>query len=102
MLRRYREDMAALPEHGGMDEYRNVPVEGFGAALLGAYGWSEGKGIGRNNTKGDAKVAEFGRRLAGTQGLGYSPSQADPMRNRYAKWLGNYQMLSVEEIQRWT
>uniref|UniRef100_A0A0E0KBE3 G-patch domain-containing protein n=1 Tax=Oryza punctata TaxID=4537 RepID=A0A0E0KBE3_ORYPU len=85
MLRRYKEDMASLPDHRGLDEFREVPVEGFGAALLAGYGWSEGKGIGRNN-KGDTKVVEYDRR-AGTQGLGYNPSEADPKKTRAGEWV---------------
>ncbi|KAI4993706.1 hypothetical protein ZWY2020_008019 [Hordeum vulgare] len=85
MLRRYKEDMASLPDHRGIDEFEEVPVEGFGAALLAGYGWSEGKGIGRNN-KGDAKVVEYNRR-AGTLGLGYDPSEADPKKTRSGDWV---------------
>ncbi|KAL5217601.1 hypothetical protein ABZP36_018285 [Zizania latifolia] len=85
MLRRYKEDMASLPDHRGLDEFHEVPVEGFGVALLSGYGWSEGKGIGRNN-KGDTKVIEYDRR-AGTQGLGYNPSEADPKKTRSGEWI---------------
>lgn len=85
MLRRYKEDMASLPDHRGIDEFNEMPVEGFGAALLAGYGWTEGKGIGRNNKTGDAKVVEYDRR-AGTQGLGYNPSEADPRKTRSGDW----------------
>lgn len=74
-LKRFHEDMRNLPEDRGMDEFKDVPVEGFGAAILAGYGWSEGKGIGRNN-KGDTKVVQYDRR-AGTQGLGYNPTAND-------------------------
>jgi len=63
-----------------------MPVEGFGAALLAGYGWTEGKGIGRNNKTGDTKVVEYDRR-AGTQGLGYNPSEADPRKTRSGDWI---------------
>ncbi|CAD6210451.1 unnamed protein product [Miscanthus lutarioriparius] len=86
MLQRYKEDMDVLPEHRGMDEFNEVPVEGFGAALLAGYGWTEGKGIGRNNKIGDTKVVEYDRR-AGTQGLGYNPSEADPRKTRSGDWI---------------
>ncbi|CAL4938552.1 unnamed protein product [Urochloa decumbens] len=86
MLRRYKEDMASLPDHRGIDEFNEMPVEGFGAALLAGYGWAEGKGIGRNNKTGDAKVVEYDRR-AGTQGLGYNPSEADPRKTRSGDWI---------------
>jgi G patch domain and KOW motifs-containing protein len=86
MLQRYKEDMATLPDHRGLDEYLEVPVEGFGAALLAGYGWSEGKGIGRNNKTGDTKVVNYDRR-AGTQGLGYNPSASDPKKTRKGDWI---------------
>ncbi|KAJ1297924.1 hypothetical protein BS78_01G415600 [Paspalum vaginatum] len=86
MLRRYKEDMASLPDHRGIDEFNEVPVDGFGAALLAGYGWREGKGIGRNNKTGDTKVVEYDRR-AGTQGLGYNPSEADPRKTRSGDWI---------------
>lgn len=86
MLQRYKEDMEGLPEHRGMDEFNEIPVEGFGAALLAGYGWTEGKGIGRNNKTGDTKVLEYDRR-AGTQGLGYNPSEADPRKTRSGDWI---------------
>uniref|UniRef100_A0A453IPW8 G-patch domain-containing protein n=2 Tax=Aegilops tauschii subsp. strangulata TaxID=200361 RepID=A0A453IPW8_AEGTS len=71
MLRRFKEDMAVLPEIQGTDEYDEVPVEGFGAALLAGYGWKEGDFIGKKyKGMGDVKVREHGRRRCGTQGLG--------------------------------
>ncbi|OAY74688.1 Protein MOS2, partial [Ananas comosus] len=85
ILRRYKEDMKTLPEDRGFDEFRTFAVEGFGAALLAGYGWSEGKGIGRNNTKGDTNVVQYDRR-AGTTGLGYNPSTADPKKKR-GEWV---------------
>lgn len=71
MLRRFKEDMAVLPEIQGTDEYDEVPVEGFGAALLVGYGWKEGDPIGKKyKGMGGVKVREHGRRRCGTQGLG--------------------------------
>ncbi|KAG1362435.1 protein MOS2 [Cocos nucifera] len=84
ILRRFKEDMKNLPEDRGFDEFNDIPIEGFGAALLAGYGWSEGKGIGRNN-KGDTKVVQYERR-AGTEGLGYVPSSTDP-RKRKGQWV---------------
>ncbi|TVU47710.1 hypothetical protein EJB05_07317, partial [Eragrostis curvula] len=94
MLQRYKEDMAALPEHRGLDEYLEIPVEGFGAALLAGYGWSEGKGIGRNNKVGDTKVVEYNRR-AGTMGLGYNPSEVDPKKTRAGDWIVGEKKVTV-------
>uniref|UniRef100_A0ACD5YDA7 Uncharacterized protein n=1 Tax=Avena sativa TaxID=4498 RepID=A0ACD5YDA7_AVESA len=72
-LRRFKQDMAVLPDTQGADEYDEVPVEGFGAALLAGYGWKEGNPIGRDKSKGDPKILDRGRR-SGTQGLGAGPS----------------------------
>ncbi|KAK8963086.1 Protein MOS2 [Platanthera guangdongensis] len=65
--RRFLDATKDLPE----EELPDVPVEGFGAAILAGYGWSEGKGIGRNN-KEDPKVFEYKQR-SGTEGFGYVP-----------------------------
>ncbi|GER39805.1 D111/G-patch domain-containing protein, partial [Striga asiatica] len=69
-LRKLREDLEKLPEATGMDEFTDVPVEGFGAALLSGYGWKEGQGIGRN-AKEDVKIPEVTRK-AGRGGLGFT------------------------------
>ncbi|KZV31709.1 hypothetical protein F511_00513 [Dorcoceras hygrometricum] len=68
--RRLREDLEKLPEDAGMDDFKDVPVEGFGLALLSGYGWKEGMGIGRN-AKDDVKVSEVMRR-SGRGGLGFT------------------------------
>lgn len=69
-LRRFREDLEKLPEDAGMDDFTDVPVEGFGLALLSGYGWKEGMGIGRN-AKDDVKVSEVIKRT-GRGGLGFT------------------------------
>ncbi|KAL6537355.1 hypothetical protein OROMI_025889 [Orobanche minor] len=62
-LRRLKVDLENLPEDPTIDEYDDVPVEGFGAALLSGYGWKEGSGIGRNaNAKEGVKVSEVIRK----------------------------------------
>jgi G patch domain/KOW motif-containing protein len=65
--------MAVLPDTQGTDEYDEVPVEAFGAALLAGYGWKEGSSIGRDKSKGDPKIVQRGR-SSGTQGLGAGSS----------------------------
>jgi G patch domain/KOW motif-containing protein len=81
MLRQFKQDMAILPDIQGMDEYEEVPVQGFGAALLAGYGWKEGHTIGKNKTKGDAKVVERVRRF-GTHGIGFKPSKKTTTQSR--------------------
>jgi G patch domain/KOW motif-containing protein len=81
MLRRFKQDMAALPDQPDSDEYDEVPVEGFGAALLAGYGWKKGDAIGKNSTKKEAKVVQYDRRT-GPQGLGFGPSMKRDRENR--------------------
>ncbi|KAJ4962176.1 hypothetical protein NE237_022115 [Protea cynaroides] len=69
-LQRFKEDMKNLPDDRGFDEFVDVPIEGFGAALLAGYGWHEGRGIGRN-AKEDVKVVQYNRRI-GMTGLGFA------------------------------
>ncbi|XP_047306325.1 protein MOS2-like [Impatiens glandulifera] len=38
MMQKFREDMSNLPDFV-MEDYDEMPVEGFGAALLAGYGW---------------------------------------------------------------
>ncbi|CAL5207908.1 unnamed protein product [Lathyrus oleraceus] len=69
MMQKFKEDMERLPDDQGFDEFKDVSVDGFGAALLGGYGWKEGMGIGKN-AKEDVKVVEVKRRTA-KEGLGF-------------------------------
>ncbi|KAL8226958.1 hypothetical protein R6Q57_016790 [Mikania cordata] len=69
MLDKLRNDLVSLPEDRGMDEFEDMPVENFAAALLKGYGWKEGKGVGKN-AKEDVKVFEFKNRN-GKEGLGF-------------------------------
>lgn len=71
MLHKFKEDLKRLPEHNGIDEYTDMPVEGYGAALLKGYGWVEGRGIGRN-AKEDVKVVEY-KRWTAKEGIGFIP-----------------------------
>ncbi|MCI06421.1 protein MOS2-like, partial [Trifolium medium] len=76
MLQKFKEDMERLPADQGFDEYIDVPVDGFGAALLGGYGWKEGMRIGKN-AKEDIKVVEVKRRTA-KEGLGFVADMLPP------------------------
>ncbi|XP_060207966.1 protein MOS2-like [Lycium barbarum] len=71
MLRQFKEDLKRLPDHNGIDEYTDMPVEGYGAALLKGYGWVEGRGIGRN-AKEDVKVVEY-KKWSAKEGIGFVP-----------------------------
>ncbi|KAK6782741.1 hypothetical protein RDI58_020537 [Solanum bulbocastanum] len=76
MLHKFKEDLKRLPEHNGIDEYTDMPVEGFGAALLKGYGWVEGRGIGRN-AKEDVKVVEY-KKWTAKEGIGFIPEVPKP------------------------
>ncbi|XP_020202002.1 protein MOS2 [Cajanus cajan] len=69
MLQKFKDDMQRLPDDPGLDEFKDVAVEGFGASLLAGYGWKEGMGIGRN-AKEDVKAVQIKRRTA-KEGLGF-------------------------------
>lgn len=69
MLQKLKEDLKRLPDDTGFEDYADMPVEGFGAALLAGYGWYEGRGIGRN-AKEDVKIVQYERRTA-KEGLGF-------------------------------
>lgn len=69
MLQKLKDDLDRLPEDRGMEEFDDVPVESFAAALLAGYGWQKGRGIGRN-AKEDVKVVEYEKRTD-KHGLGF-------------------------------
>ncbi|CAI8615624.1 unnamed protein product [Vicia faba] len=69
MMQKFKEDMERLPDDQGFDEFKDISVDGYGAALLGGYGWKQGMGIGKN-AKEDVKVVEVKRRTA-KEGLGF-------------------------------
>ncbi|KAM0950208.1 putative G-patch domain-containing protein [Dioscorea sansibarensis] len=82
-LRRFREDLKNLPADRGMEEFADVSVENFAAAVLAGYGWKEGMGIGRGN-KEDVKVVQYDRRQ-GKEGLGYDPSSVKDSKKKKKK-----------------
>lgn len=57
----FKKELEKLPEDEGLDQFEDMPVEEFGAALLGGLGWYEGRGIGKNS-KGNVKIREFGKK----------------------------------------
>ncbi|XP_014491991.1 protein MOS2-like [Vigna radiata var. radiata] len=69
MLQKLNDNMERLPEDQGFDEFKDVPVECFAAALLAGCGWKEGMGI-RKNAKEHVKIWEIKRRIA-KEGLGF-------------------------------
>ncbi|XWS15422.1 hypothetical protein CRYUN_Cryun35bG0096800 [Craigia yunnanensis] len=73
LLQSLKEDLQKLPDDRGFEEFEDVPVEGFGKALLAGYGWVEGRGIGKN-AKEDVKVKQYERRTD-KEGLGFSSKE---------------------------
>ncbi|KAK7244132.1 hypothetical protein RIF29_38950 [Crotalaria pallida] len=80
LLQKFKDDLKSLPDDQGFEEFKDVPVEGFGAALLSGYGWSEGMGIGRN-AKEDVKIVQYDRR-AGKEGLGFVSNDLSSSRKK--------------------
>lgn len=87
LLQKLKFDLQRLPDDRGMAEFEDVPVEGFGAALLSGYGWHEGRGIGKN-AKEDVKVVEHTKRT-GKQGLGFVSNDLPPLPNSNRDSLNN-------------
>tara|TARA_B110000977_G_scaffold53537_2_gene72806 strand:- start:306 stop:1757 length:1452 start_codon:yes stop_codon:yes gene_type:complete len=67
-LQAFKEDVEDLPEVATLDEYEQMPIDDFGAAMLRGMGWEEGKPVGRNAT-GLVSAVEFVPR-GGRLGLG--------------------------------
>ncbi|KAK9145922.1 hypothetical protein Sjap_005825 [Stephania japonica] len=65
LLQKFKEDLNNLPEEQSED-YNDVPVEGFGAALLRAYGWCEEK-----DKKEGVKVVRIVKKRGDREGLGF-------------------------------
>lgn len=68
------------------DEFKGTQLDDLAAALLRGYGWTEGKGIGRNKDREDTKIVDYQKR-GGTYGIGFNPSTADPKKNRNGDWI---------------
>lgn len=61
----FRNDVASRPEETSLDEYEDVPVEQFGAALLRGMGWKEGQSLGGGKAEvGPLAAKNFVRREA--------------------------------------
>tara|TARA_B100000405_G_scaffold283577_1_gene229239 strand:+ start:3856 stop:5337 length:1482 start_codon:yes stop_codon:yes gene_type:complete len=71
-LQAFKEDVEDLPEQATLDDYEQMPIEDFGAAMLRGMGWEEGKPVGRNNN-GMVAAVEFVPR-SGRLGLGADPA----------------------------
>ncbi|KAL5039958.1 hypothetical protein BDV3_002337 [Batrachochytrium dendrobatidis] len=48
-LEKYRHDIALRPDECTLDDYKRVPIDNFGEAMLRGMGWSDGKAIGKNS-----------------------------------------------------
>ncbi|KAI9284720.1 DExH-box splicing factor binding site-domain-containing protein [Umbelopsis sp. AD052] len=70
----FRNDVQNRPEETSLEEYDQVPVEQFGAALLRGMGWKEGQALGGGKTGASEPLAakNFVRRDA-LLGLGAKP-----------------------------
>ncbi|KAI8992282.1 DExH-box splicing factor binding site-domain-containing protein [Pilobolus umbonatus] len=73
----FRNDIEDRPDETTMDDYENVPVEEFGAALLRGLGWNEGEGIGRNRKNEKAPVLTPVKQREALLGLGAKPEDIE-------------------------
>lgn len=74
LVKTMRKDLESLPDAPELEDFENVPVEGYGAALLAGYGWKPGQGIGRK-AKEDVQIVEFKKR-SGNEGFGFNLDKA--------------------------
>ncbi|RKP10667.1 DExH-box splicing factor binding site-domain-containing protein [Thamnocephalis sphaerospora] len=72
----FKVDLAACPDVSTLDDYDDVPIEEFGAALLRGMGWKDGQGIGRGHRNGDPKSYSIEQRPR-LLGLGAKPKPPD-------------------------
>eukprot|EP01134_Creolimax_fragrantissima_P006424 CFRG6424T1 len=84
----YLDDVAMRPEVSSLDEYENVPVSEFGAALLRGMGWKDGTAVGSTKS-GLIEPIEYVPRF-GRSGLGASistdlPDEKSNSRKKYIK-----------------
>ncbi|KAF9129867.1 hypothetical protein BGW39_003759 [Mortierella sp. 14UC] len=72
----FQKNLEDLPDEASLEDYANVPVEEFGAALLRGMGWK-----GDNN---GSEAVEYNRRPA-LLGLGAKPREPEPSKKKYIK-----------------
>ncbi|KAG0294789.1 hypothetical protein BGZ96_000455 [Linnemannia gamsii] len=72
----FQKNLEQLPDEASLEDYANVPVEEFGAALLRGMGWK-----GDNN---GSEAVEYNRRPA-LLGLGAKPREPEPSKKKYIK-----------------
>lgn len=97
----YKLDIAARPDEATLEDYKQTPVEEFGAALLRGMGWREGHAVGRSHkNKAELDRRELKQRPA-FLGIGARelPSEQDEIGewdngNSSGKSSGRYAMLN--------
>ncbi|KAI8049612.1 DExH-box splicing factor binding site-domain-containing protein [Syncephalis plumigaleata] len=72
----FKEEYNNCPDPSTLDDYEDVPVEEFGAALLRGMGWKDGQGIGRGHRESDPTVSGSEQRPR-LLGLGAKPLPMD-------------------------
>ncbi|KAI8646384.1 DExH-box splicing factor binding site-domain-containing protein [Parasitella parasitica] len=73
----FRDDYEQRPDETTMEDYENIPVEEFGAALLRGLGWNEGQGIGKNRKNAPAPPPAPVKQREALLGLGAKPEDVD-------------------------
>ncbi|KAI8373785.1 DExH-box splicing factor binding site-domain-containing protein [Blakeslea trispora] len=78
----FRNDVVNRPDETTMEDYENIPVEEFGAALLRGLGWNEGEGIGRNRKNSPAPPPPPVKQREALLGLGAKPEESEGQSQR--------------------
>ncbi|KAI7866964.1 DExH-box splicing factor binding site-domain-containing protein [Spinellus fusiger] len=87
----FREDIKTRPDEATMDDYENVPVEEFGAALLRGLGWSEGEGIGRNRKTAAPPTILAIKQRDSLLGLGAKPEKGEKEKKKASERRSGYE-----------
>ncbi|KAI9892916.1 MAG: hypothetical protein M1814_001075 [Vezdaea aestivalis] len=64
----FRQDISSRPSVSSLQTYEDVPIDGFGAALLRGMGWKEGQGVGKR--KAGVEVRKEKERRPALLGIG--------------------------------
>lgn len=80
LLQKFKDDLERLADHRGLEEFDEMPVEGYGEALLSGYGWYPGRGIGKN-AKEDVKVKEY-TKSTDRHGLGFHMNSHEKVKKK--------------------
>ncbi|KAH6588275.1 hypothetical protein BASA50_010826 [Batrachochytrium salamandrivorans] len=82
-LEKYRHDITLRPDECSLDDYKRVPIDHFGEAMLRGMGWADGKAVGKSQKGLLAPVVVKAR--PHLLGLGATP--APVLENKQKKYI---------------